>query len=882
MKIQVPVIRTVDALVVGGTISACANALRLKRAGYSVFLITPFSYFGEDLCAFLDLQSQKSSDYKELLGFLPDSPCPMEIKQSLDKIMIENEMDWLFQSTPVALMKDDNNRFSGVIFANRSGFYAVSTRCVLDASFRNLIARMTGAETKAFQPGRKNVSIFQVGACGSAEGLTVEKMPLTVTDHSESYPVFKAVMALPFDSASSAEYNKALVKMRRAVFHPDALATSDLCKVDWGDDIISPSPESGILVPETFHLASGILKNPDQIKSPLVSSSNRMTELDVVRKDTPIRNYEDCHTIELDLNSFPICENTDVLVIGAGTAGAPAAIAAARSGAKTLVTETLGHPGGVCTSGMICVYWYGNRIGFTKELDDGCWEMGPIPNYKRDSGQCNPRWKQEWLLEQADNAGAEFRFFSMSIATVLNGNRVTGSLSTDLFGTYILLGKTVIDATGNADVAAAAGSTVMPLVDQEPAVQGAGLAPLKLGANYQNTDYTFVCDCDAIDASRAFVMARNKFAGWFDCTQMLDTRERRRIIGDIVLQPQDFYANRRYSDTITVATSNFDTHGFIIHPMFMLKPTEEQPYTAYVPFRALIPSNLDGILVTGLAVSAHRDCIPLIRMQPDVQNQGYAAGLAAAMSAQMNSCPIRNINLKSLQKSLINIGNLPQSVLTDSDSFAGIAENDTHRELADIFLNPQMAETELLRKLSENPNDLHSAHILAFLGNPAGKTVIEKNIADNNWDKGWNYRGMGQFGFSVSPLDSLIFALTKVGSAPDIILNKLALLNWDTEFSHIRSVCMYFLRHPDSRAAKKLEAILKQSGVTSFAIVTYADAVASNREDCNDTSYRNSQLKEIYLAKALAACEPENKLACSILECYKNSMQTYFSLFAAE
>ena len=43
---------------------------------------------------------------------------------------------------------------------------------------------------------------------------------------------------------------------------------------------------------------------------------------------------------------------------------------------------------------------------------------------------------------------------------------------------------------------------------------------------------------------------------------------------------------------------------------------------------------LDGILVSGIGISAQRDAQPLVRMQPDVQNQGYAAGVAAAMAAK--------------------------------------------------------------------------------------------------------------------------------------------------------------------------------------------------------------------------------------------------------
>lgn len=141
-------------------------------------------------------------------------------------------------------------------------------------------------------------------------------------------------------------------------------------------------------------------------------------------------------------------------------------------------------------------------------------------------------------------------------------------------------------------------------------MQGSGLPPYELDRPTFNTDYLFACDSDVVDATAAFTMAHDKFANHFDVAQMLDTRERRRITGEIELQPMDFFAHRRYRDTIVIARSNFDTHGFILHPMFLLKPAEHQPYSANVPFRALLPKNREGILVTGLGISAHRDCMP--------------------------------------------------------------------------------------------------------------------------------------------------------------------------------------------------------------------------------------------------------------------------------
>ena len=62
------------------------------------------------------------------------------------------------------------------------------------------------------------------------------------------------------------------------------------------------------------------------------------------------------------------------------------------------------------------------------------------------------------------------------------------------------------------------------------------------------------------------------------------------------------------------------------------------------------------------------DAVPVIRMQPDIQNGGYAAGAIAA-TATRTGCPLRLLDIKAVQRHLVDIGNLKQSVLTDTDNF---------------------------------------------------------------------------------------------------------------------------------------------------------------------------------------------------------------------
>ena len=100
----------------------------------------------------------------------------------------------------------------------------------------------------------------------------------------------------------------------------------------------------------------------------------------------------------------------------------------------------------------------------------------------------------------------------------------------------------------------------------------------------------------------------------------------------------------------------------------MVVPPDRKALTAHVPFRCLLPRGVERVLVTGLGVSAHRDALPVIRMQPDVQNQGYAAGLASAMAVR-NGQDLRHLDMRRLQRELIGVGILEAEVLRHTDSF---------------------------------------------------------------------------------------------------------------------------------------------------------------------------------------------------------------------
>ncbi len=65
-------------------------------------------------------------------------------------------------------------------------------------------------------------------------------------------------------------------------------------------------------------------------------------------------------------------------------------------------------------------------------------------------------------------------------------------------------------------------------------------------------------------------------------------------------------------------------------------------------------------------------------------------------------------------------------------------------------------------------------------------------VSKAEWDKGWNFRGLGQYGPTTSPIDNLVIALgrTRDRRGLEAILGIVTKLTDESAFSHFRAVAM--------------------------------------------------------------------------------------------
>jgi glycine/D-amino acid oxidase-like deaminating enzyme len=200
-------------------------------------------------------------------------------------------------------------------------------------------------------------------------------------------------------------------------------------------------------------------------------------------------------TVSEPARETPVLKSTDVLVVGGGSAGVCAAVAAARAGADVTLVERYGSLGGLATGGLIVLLLTlddgrGRPVigGLCQETTERMRAAGgafhpPAAEWGSDDAELvrryfrwglvwggsrahhrvryavayDPEVMREVLNELVIEAGADLLFHMWGADALLDGDRVRGVVFQSKAGRQAILADVVIDATGDADVLASAG-----------------------------------------------------------------------------------------------------------------------------------------------------------------------------------------------------------------------------------------------------------------------------------------------------------------------------------------------------------------------------------------------------------------------------------------
>ena len=396
----------------------------------------------------------------------------------------------------------------------------------------------------------------------------------------------------------------------------------------------------------------------------------------------------------------PIVTRHQVVVAGGGPSGVIAALAAARSGADTVLVERYAFLGGNGTAGlMTCYNGFRNQRppealqtvkGIPAEYIAELVRLGGVAdmdNYEKtvphDVVKGNLPYTVGFDAEAAKVAclnllkkeGVKLRLHSWVVAPMLDGVRVTGVVVHSKSGRQAIAADVVIDCTGDGDIAAGAGApfmspaatgdrmamSLMYGLGRVPATVQGPFGGIRTGDHVVRWGPRIAGDgLDVETLTRAEVEARLKL--WDQIQEMrkkpgmeslylsktatnIGVRETRRIIGEYVVTEKDAIEGKRFPDVIAISSNPMpEYHGkrfFFQHEGFD------------IPYRSLLPKKVEGLVLSGRCISSEQAPFQSARSMAPAMAIGHASGCAAALAATKGVLP-RKLDVKALQKLLLS------------------------------------------------------------------------------------------------------------------------------------------------------------------------------------------------------------------------------------
>ncbi len=399
----------------------------------------------------------------------------------------------------------------------------------------------------------------------------------------------------------------------------------------------------------------------------------------------------------------------DIVVVGAGPAGVTAAIAAAREGAHTILMERYGCLGGMATGGLVlminqypagqCQEWLDrlNKVGGAHDLS-----KTKEPGVLRRALMVDPELLKCILNDMALDAGVKQLLHSWSTAAIVEENTVKGVIFESKSGRQAIMGKVIIDATGDGDVFAVSGAEFDASLDKSyrssdlamvfriggidfdkfadfraaqpgkweetrnEAFKLAGFPLVPVAAQRKDVfwvnsfipgkssinveDLTWV-DVNVRKAMLPVYCYYKKNVPGFESSYIYDsasqtgTRGSRRLVGEYVLTGEEARSGKQFDDTVVMFPQGVPLSW----------PGGSEPKNVGMPYRCLVPVKLDGLLAAGRCFSSDQAANTMFNVIPHCIQMGQAAGTAAALAVR-NNVPPRKVDIKALQKRLMAQG----------------------------------------------------------------------------------------------------------------------------------------------------------------------------------------------------------------------------------
>jgi len=414
----------------------------------------------------------------------------------------------------------------------------------------------------------------------------------------------------------------------------------------------------------------------------------------------------------------PVVAETDLVVVGGGPAGIAAAVAGARNGLSVTLLERYPYLGGLASGGMVLVLddmCNGREVsvrGICSELIERMTRMGLCVTPPEEDWIADETKFRQWArwglydfhshekpqpicyasafdpdgFKRASNdmiaeAKVNLRLHSWFSSAIVEDGTIKGVISETKAGRQAVLGKVVIDATGDLDVAASAGASFS---------HGSFIVTTVFRLGGVDTTEAERFEYEEPDAFSALDREAKKIMGgswerwwlktplpgivWCNCPHMAgfdgtsvedltraDSRGRERIarLVDFVREKMPGFANAFVVDVapqLGVRTSRLLEGRYVLTKEDVSSRRHFEDSVArgrdyYYPYRTLLPKEISQLMVAGRHYSATAAAQRISREIPPCMAMGEAAGVAAALALE-SGVTVDRIDVRELQKRL--------------------------------------------------------------------------------------------------------------------------------------------------------------------------------------------------------------------------------------
>ncbi len=376
----------------------------------------------------------------------------------------------------------------------------------------------------------------------------------------------------------------------------------------------------------------------------------------------------------------------EILVAGLGSAGSIAAVVAAECGRSVIGIDRLSAIGGLSTAGCVWDYYYGVPGGRGQEINQVCQEMNHAGYAETNKGSEYDSFSsavRSVVLEQAAlSAGCKILYKTVLLGIYLEGNCVTGVRCIQGGKQLSIRCQTLIDCTGDSHAARMAGcETQYGRSTDGMHIVSSNATTMQVDGNFKNVwSHSSIGDCsDDREFTEINLQSSARYPRLYDyyeednrtlfLGEVFGMRDGHRIVADEMITFADYAAGYRTCEPVFYAASQVDDPNFdiangeeVAQDWKLISGLDGYGITLGIPLGALLPKNMEGLLVAGKGLGIGHDLQGCVRMRWDMEHSAEAAAVAASLAIERETTP-RGLDYAVLSEEMRRRG-----LLNDADN----------------------------------------------------------------------------------------------------------------------------------------------------------------------------------------------------------------------